>query len=367
MIVSFESATGATAADAHRFRIDSDSDGTATFSNGAQSITCYVGSPTGCDANATTAGIQLRVTIDADSPLGSIFVQLVTREGGSFTVAAGAEHIITVIPANPPVAIRSYGAPNAAAIPAAAPDAATDVTLAAGTVGTVIGSQLVNARGAGIAGTNILVTTTRGVLNTTHIPTGGSTCASVSACTLVTQAEAPGPDGDIATKADNIPAGIVQVRLTGNGATGKAEVIFRDLGSGLTRTVNVVMHGPAASISASVDQGTIAGSATRRSSSCLSVMPTATPFRGRWGCQRPENHKPLVPAIDRSGSSGRQHAEPSCSSYSLNVDRNLPGAGQRRPRLWPPMTAVRGRRRYGERQRSGASNIGATARHKPCR
>ncbi len=50
-----------------RFRISSDSDGTATFSNGAQSISCWESANTGCDVS-TDASIQLRVTIDEDSP-----------------------------------------------------------------------------------------------------------------------------------------------------------------------------------------------------------------------------------------------------------------------------------------------------------
>lgn len=327
VVVSWPAATGATPADAHRFRIDSDSDGTATFSNGAQSITCYVGSPTGCDASTTDAGIQLRVTIDADSPLGSIFVQLVTRTGGDFTVGSGAEHIITVIPANPAVAIRSYGAPNAAAIPAAQPATGVDVTLAAGTVGTVIGSQLVNARGAGIAGTNILVTTTRGVLNSTHVPdtTPPTTCVSVSACTLVTQA-ATDPDGTPGN-ADDTPAGIVQVRLTGNGATGSAAVTFRDLGSGLTRTVNVVMHGPAASISAAADQSTIAGGG----STFIVVTVLDADGNPAVGVQDIDfrTNKPLVQAI--VGPEVPAGSAAVVLDYSRVVDRDLPGAANDLP------------------------------------
>ena len=255
VVVSFVSATSTDVAAPDRFRISRDSDGSATFSNGAQSISCTVDSATGCDAS-TDGGIQLRVTIDDDSALGQIFVQYVTRVDGEFDVSL--EHAINVIPANPPVAIRAYGAPAAASLTAAA---AADGTLGLldGTSGTLIGSQLVNARGAGIASTSILVTTTRGVLNSDQVPTTTppTTCVNVSACTLTTQAEAGGADNDIDTKADNLPAGRVQVRLSGNGATGNAVVTFRELATGLTREVTVVLHGPAASISAEVDQGTI--------------------------------------------------------------------------------------------------------------
>ncbi len=255
VVVTFDNATGGTATEPSRFRISSDSDGSATFSNGAQSISCYPDSPTGCDA-ATATGVSLRVTIDDDSPLGQIFVQFVTRDSGDFTVTT--EHAINVIPANPPAAIRAYGAPPAGALTA---EAAADGTLGLldGTSGTLIGSQLVNARGAGIDGTNILVTTTRGVLNSTHVPTTSppTTCVNVSACTLTTQVEGAGPDNDLAATEDNLPKGRVQVRLSGNGATGPAVVTFRELVSGLTREVTVILHGDAASISAEVDESTI--------------------------------------------------------------------------------------------------------------
>ncbi len=320
VIVSFEGATGATEADAHRFRISEDSDGTATFANGGQSITCYVGSPTGCDANATTAGIQLRVKIADDSPLGQIFVQLVTRARGEFSVTT--EHAISVVAANPPVAIRAYGTPPAASLPAVT---ASDATfgLADGTGGTVVGSQLVNARGVGIAGTNILVTTTRGVLNSTHVPTTTpeTTCASVSACTLTTQAVGAGPDGDIAATADNTPAGIVQVRLSGNGATGTATVTFRELRSGLTRSVNVVMHGDAATISAEVDEHTIAvGGSTFVVVTVLDA--DGNPVVGAQDASFRTN-KPQVPAVVGPDVPAGQSAIR--LTHKLDVDRDLPG------------------------------------------
>ncbi len=331
VVVSFPAAAGTETAPS-RFRISRDSDGTATFSNGAQSISCYVDSVV-CDADrtpadgtptATSPGIQLRVTIDADSPLGQIFVQLVERTTtvGEYTVTT--EFAISVIPANPPVAIRSYGAPNASAI-TAKQAAATDLvggtpeTFLGGTAGTLIGSQLVNARGAGIAGTSILVTTTRGVLLSTHV-TSPATCSGVSACTLVTQAAVP--DDTATTDVDESrPAGRVQVRLSGNGATGKAEVTFRELATGLTRTLNVILHGDPASISATVDQGTIAGGGS------TFVVVTVLDADGNpaVGIQDIDfrSNKPLVPAI--VGPEVPAGSAAVLLEYKLDVDRRAPG------------------------------------------
>ena len=345
VVVTFASATGGTATAPDRFRISSDSDGSATFSNGAQSISCYENSPAGCDAS-TDAGVSLRVTIDDDSPLGQIFVQHVSRASGEFGVTT--EHAINVIPANPPAAVRAYGAPPAAALTAAT---AADGTLGLldGTSGTLIGSQLVNARGAGIVGKAILVTTTRGVLNSTQV-TNPATCANVSACTLTTQAEDPGTDGDIATKDDNLPAGRVQVRLSGNGASGPAVVTFRELVSGLTREVTVVLHGDAASISAEVDQGTIGGGGS------TFVVVTVLDADGNpaVGVQDVSfrSNKPLVPAI--VGPEVPAGSSAVLLDQSLVTDRLFPGhpaylpsCGQRNaveavPTAEPPTAAVPG-------------------------
>ena len=312
--VSYPSATG-TATDQVRFRISPDSDGSATFSNGAQTISCYENSPVGCDSS-TDAGIQLRVTIDEDSPLGSIFVQQVERTDGEYSLVSGGEMTITVIRANPPVALKGYGAPSAASL-TSTPNVAGDNTTPDE---TTIGMQLVNARGAGIAGSSVLVTTTRGVLNSTHF-TAPATCTNLSACTLTTQAEAAGPDGDLAATADNIPAGIITFTLRGNGATGTAEVTARDLVSGLSRTVSVILHGPAAALSASVDQSTIG-----QGGSTFVVVSVSdaegNPVTGVLDVDFQSN-KPLVPAIVPpevpEGSTANN------LGYSLNVDRDLPG------------------------------------------
>ncbi len=320
VVVTFTGATSGTATNPSRFRISSDSDGSATFSNGAQSISCYEDSAAGCDASPDT-GVSLRVTIDDDSPLGQIFVQFVSRADGEFDVTT--EHAISVIRANPPAALRAYGAPPAAALSATQADSSA-LGLLDGTSGTLIGSQLVNARGAGIASTAILVTTTRGVLNSTQV-TSPATCANVSACTLTTQAAAGADTPDDAT--DDLPAGRVQVRLSGNGATGPAEVTFRELVSGLTRKVTVVLHGAAASISAEVDQGTIGGGGS------TFVVVTVLDADGNpaVGVQDVDfrSNKPLAPAI--VGPEVPVGSSAVLLDYSLVVDRDLPGVANDLP------------------------------------
>ena len=335
VVVTFAGATGGTAETPTRFRISTDSEGSATFSNGAQNISCYPNSPTGCDANtdATTgAGVSLRVTIDDDSPIGQIFVQQVARENNEFTVTQ--EYPINVIPANPPAAIRAHGTPPAAAL-TANPQNNENVA---------IGAQLVNARGAGIAGTNLLVTTTRGVLNSADA-TVQDACTNVSACTLATRA-AEADDNDPATTED--PAGIVSVTLSGNGATGPAEVTFRELVSGLTHTATVILHGPAASISAEVDQGTIGGGGS------TFVVVTVLDADGNPAVNATDvdfrSNKPLTPAI--TGPEVPAGSSAVLLAYSLVVDRLAPGhpaylpsCGERaaveaQPTATPPVVGV---------------------------
>ena len=72
-----------------RFRIDSDSEGSATFAhNGGQALRCANGAANGCDVNDDTkpttnptTGISVRVAVDEDSPIGEIYVQQVSRSG----------------------------------------------------------------------------------------------------------------------------------------------------------------------------------------------------------------------------------------------------------------------------------------------
>ena len=242
--VTFTQASSDT--DTYRFRIASDSTGSATFPNGATALSC-IGSK--CDADgAATDGVTLSIVIDDDSPLGEIFVERYVRNSSD----PPDTQYIRVEAANPPVALKAYGAPPAAA-KTANPTAAE---IGDNSAFVTISAQLVNARGKGIAGTStILVTTTRGILNSGHNGENPA-CTDVSACTLTTQAEVEDDTGTTDVN-EFRAAGHVTVTLRGNGSTGTAEVVFRDLTSGLTHEASVVLHGPAASISAAADQGTI--------------------------------------------------------------------------------------------------------------
>ncbi len=212
------------------------------------------------------------------------------------------------------MAIKNWGTPAAAAISSS--PVSGDRTVTAGSGGTIIGAQLVNARAEGIMGTDLLVTTTRGILNSGDAKTD-TTCADVSACTLTTRA-AEADDNDPATTED--PAGIVQVRLTGNGSTGTAQVTFRDLASNLSRTVAVVLHGTPASISAEVDQGTIGiGGSTFIVVTIVDAdgNPTVGSFANV------ESGKPLTPAkVPPEVPAGSAAI---IVDHSLAFDRNLPG------------------------------------------
>ena len=243
VIVNFGDATSGVQATPDRFRIHKDSEGTATFANGAQSILCYPGAP--CDANTATAGVQLRVSIDDDSPLGEIYVQHITRSGTG-VVAVTTEHIITVAAPDPPTAIQVVSGPTPKAI-SEDDSRGSDITV-----------RLVKANGAGVGGQTLTVTTTRGVFTTD----GSGVCAAadaaatgatsgVAACTITT------PNDDTATTDVN-EAGRGKVTLHGNGFSGVATVTFLLSEPRITRTVDVVLYGDAANMSAAAQNSSIA-------------------------------------------------------------------------------------------------------------
>ncbi len=316
-----------------RFRISTDSEGSATFVfNGGQALRCANNAVTGCDVNddSDTAGISVQITIDEDSPIGEIYVQQITRSGTG-EVGVQQEVVVTVTRPNPAVAIQAANAPKAA------------ISKDATGTGTLIVVKLVNASAAGIAGEAVQVTTTRGGLTLAdavaysagppevlarpaNAIVTGTTCLTEAngpggaACTLTTTAAA-GAATPTDTSDDQV-AGLIAVRLRGNGGTGTAEVVFRHLASGLSRTVNVVLHGPAAAIESAVaDQSTIAQGG---STFIVVTMVDAdgNPAVGEMTVDFQSN-KPLVPAIVPpevpAGTSANR------LSYSLNVDRDLPG------------------------------------------
>jgi len=276
-----------------RYRISTDSEGSATFAhNGGQALRCADGAVTGCDVDTDAGEIGLRVSVDEDSPIGEIYVQRIDRDSqGKVTVAQ--EVVVNVKRPNPPAALKAHGAPPAASLTA---------NPQAGDAPATIGAQLVNARGAGIAGQSILVTTTRGVLTSIDV-SGVNTCQTVSACTLTTQSD-----------------GTVSVQLQGNGATGEAKVTMKHLASDFSHTATVVLHGPAASISAAVDQGTIGVSG----STFIIVTIVDADGNPAVGAQADvTSNKPLVPAV--TGPEVPAGSTANLVTYDIDVDRNLPG------------------------------------------
>ncbi|MCY4392276.1 MAG: hypothetical protein OXE43_09505 [Chloroflexi bacterium] len=233
--------------------------------------------------NADANRVTLLVRIDDDSPRGRIFVERRNRTGGEFVFVEGK--VIQVNPLNPAAALRG-GPPSAAAIDKDG-SAPSNITV-----------TLTNAIGLGIGSEAVLVTTSRGVL------TSGEDCANESACTLLTAAG----------------TGSITVALTGNGATGTAEVVFRHLASGLNHTAEVVVHGDPASISAAADQGTIAiGGSTFIVVTIVDAEgnPTVGKHAGV------NSGQPLVPGILGPEVPAGDRANPVTSN--LNVDRNYPG------------------------------------------
>ncbi|MCY4391071.1 MAG: hypothetical protein OXE43_03345 [Chloroflexi bacterium] len=313
VVVAYPSAEG------DRYRFSPDSEGTATFvANGSTNIRCgdYVSTDTStlrhaaCDVNPA-AGTSLLVKVDGDSPLGSIYVQKYARPAGGITPSTTfTEAEIRVSPANPPVAFKALYVPGAA-IPA---DGTTNVTL------TV---QLVDANARGLHPQSVLVTTTRGVLTSTTVPSDSTDtpipCGpSVSSCILETQAAAGANTPTDPT--DDVTAGTVTVTLTGNGSTGTAEVSFHHQASGLSHTASVIIHGNPASISAEVDQSTIAiGGSTFIVVTILDA--DGNPTVGKFADVN--NTNPLVPAI--RGPEVPAGSSAIAVTKDINVDRNLPG------------------------------------------
>jgi len=337
-----------TSSDNERFRISPDSEGSATFAfNGGQAVRCANEAANGCDVNDDTlptdspvTGISLQVTIDEDSPIGEIYVQHIARSGTG-VVTVTQEVVVTVVRPNPVAAIKAANRVTSAI--------SKDTPATGG--GALIVVQVVNAGGAGIDSAPIQVTTTRGGLSRADtvdgvvaVPTNdppiaavatrtqnsaapGTTCpaqadgvAGNAACTLLATAKGNGTDNTANTTDDEI-GGFVAVVLKGNGGTGTAEVVFRHPVSGHSHTVNVVLHGAAASISASVDQGTIGiGNSTFIVVSVSDADGNPVPGVLDVGLH---NHKPLV--LAQTGPEVPAGSTANLVSPSLNVDRNLPG------------------------------------------
>ncbi len=226
-----------------RFRIHEDSEASGSFDfNGGQAVRCSDNDANGCDENGDTAGVALRVTIDEDSPIGDLFVQR-TERAGDGEVTVEQEIVVTVAAPDPPVALNVIAKPTPGAIDKD------------GTPTSSMTVRLVNAAAVGQVGQDLVVTTTRGILTSTHMK-ADTTCNGLSACTLTTQAAGDGVDNQADTD-DDVVAGSATVTLAGNGATGTAMVSFLHAPTGLSATAEVTIHGDTAGISVEAEQGTI--------------------------------------------------------------------------------------------------------------
>ncbi|MDE2670793.1 MAG: hypothetical protein OXI51_14200 [Chloroflexota bacterium] len=349
-----------TSTDSERFRISTDSEGSASFAfNGGQALRCSNDAANGCDVNDDTAqgatpGISVQITIDEDSPIGEIYVQHIARSGtGVITVTQ--EVVVTVGRPNPVAAIKAANRVTSA-IPKDTPTEADG--------GALIIVQVVNAGGTGINAAPLQVSTTRGGLSIAaaqayvapsdgppvvaevlqrpvNVAVQGTSCpaeaagvAGNAACTLTatTAAGATTPDD----RSDDIVGGLVAVRLKGNGGTGTAEVVFRHPVSGHSHTVNVVLHGPAASISASVDQSTIGiGNSTFIVVDVMDAEGNPVPNITTVAV---DNHKPLVPA--QTGPEVPAGNTANLVSTSFTTNRDLPGVANDVPSCEAHTTAA---------------------------
>ena len=324
-----------------RYRISTDSEGSAVLTyNGGQSLRCADDAATGCDTDADSGEIGIQVTIDEDSPIGEIYVQRIARSTIG-VVTVDQELTITVNRPNPVAAIKGANRVTSAI--------SKDTPATGG--GATIVVQVVNAGGRGIDGAPLQITTTRGGLSiapadagvvgdatqdppvvavrtrTVNAAAPGTTCptatdglAGNAACTLLATSAGSGTDGTAGNSDDEL-GGMVAVVLKGNGGTGTAEVVFRHPVSGHSHTVNVVLHGPAASISASVDQGTIGiGNSTF-------IVVTVSDAQGNpvpsVGDVKVENHKPLVPA--QTGPEVPAGSTANLVATNFTTNRDLPG------------------------------------------
>ncbi len=338
-----------------RYRISTDSEGSATLAfNGGQSLRCADNAANGCDTDADTGEIGIQVTIDEDSPIGEIYVQRIARDNvGAVTVSQ--ELVITVNRPNPVAAIKAANRVTSAI--------EKDTPATGG--GALIVVQVVNAGGAGINGAPLQISTTRGGLTVAEAVTyqaadatadppvalrlqrpvnaaaPGTTCpaqadgvAGNAACTLLATTAAGGTTPD--DPSDDIVGGLVAVVLKGNGGTGTAEVVFRHPVSGHSHTVNVILHGAAASISASVDQSTIGiGNSTfivvDVTDADGNPVPNITTVVV-------DNHKPLVPA--QTGPEVPAGNTANLVETSFTTNRDLPGVANDVPSCEAHTTAA---------------------------
>ena len=266
------------------FRISTDSVGSATFvSNGGTAIRCE--DDERCDSaktrdadtsvtpniEAITAGtVTIAVKIDDDSPTGEIFVQRYSRSQGQADATSLTEVVLTVIPANPPARVAVSA--SARAIAADGTDGGSTITI-----------TVLDARGNGISGHKVSVTTTNGVLNDVVAATGSidsetglltgfvdagsgaaANCTNSLGCFLTTREAIAavtenGTDDTLIDDTSDRPAlagGTAAVTLLGAGRGGTATITVTSA-NGIVGTAEVTLFGAAAAVSAASEQSTI--------------------------------------------------------------------------------------------------------------
>ena len=283
-----------------RFTIDPNSSASGSFAyNGGQTLTCQDNSK--CDT--ARAGdppahvdgtVTVKVNIDDDSPTGFIIVDVDDLRD---TTTEDDSQLISVSVADRVVAISAVA--DAGAI------AYNDST------GTVVRAHLTNNEGNGVdspAGTTpVIVTTTLGVLN----PCGTIT-TGVQACAVA----AANGDHDGSTETAAVD-GVVTVTLQGTSRAGVATVTFT-LGD-LTTSVDVVLYGEADSISADVQQSSIAiGGNTY-------IVVTALDSGGN----PVVGHTVDVAASETSGADGVDGPAENSNEIRVHNDRDLDADGDR--------------------------------------
>lgn len=228
----------------------------ADAADDGQSIYCQANTTTDtptCDVDtADDAGVTVAVKIDDDSSKGAVFVKKTVVGAATSTTDT-----ITVSVAQVPTALT-------------ATLDATSINSGQGGVEagrTLLNIRLTDADGAGIAGERLTIVSTRALLsapNTTDDGTDALTrTVDGEAATLI--AFSSGDTGALAgtvntsadggTDADVDTRGYARVAVEGGGTAGVSTITIT--AGEVTRTVDIVLHGPVKTISAEAEQSSI--------------------------------------------------------------------------------------------------------------
>ena len=225
---------------------DADDDG--------QSIVCQAAGT--CDADTADAGVTVAVKIDDDSGKGVVFVKQTQITGTNPTVTTEA---INITVAQVPTTLT-------------AKLAATSINAGVGTADpgrTLLNIRLTDENGAGIAGKAITVVSTRALLSRPNDTEDGtdslmhtvgdedvtllgfsSADTGVLAGTVTTTTDANNDTSD-----DPDTSGFARVAVEGGGAAGISTITVTQ--GELTRSVELVLHGPVKAIEAAAEQSAI--------------------------------------------------------------------------------------------------------------